>query len=62
MRTLRASLPPALFLFAACSFALAADAPGLKAALPFAEDDYPGTMKQAKAKKLPVFIEAWAPW
>jgi hypothetical protein len=62
VRAVRSSLPAALFLLAAGSFALAADASGPKAVLPFAEDDYPGAMKQAKAKKLPVFIEAWAPW
>ena len=35
---------------------------GGKAMLPFIEDDYPKAMAEARAKKLPVFVEAWAPW
>jgi hypothetical protein len=61
VRRIRASLPAALFLLAASS-ALAADAAGPGAVLPFSEDDYPAAMKRAQGKKLPVFIEAWAPW
>lgn len=30
--------------------------------LPFIEDDYSKALKEAKLKKLPLFIEAWAPW
>lgn len=30
--------------------------------LPFMEDDYPGAMALARSKKLPIFVEAWAPW
>ncbi len=30
--------------------------------LPFIEDDYPKALAEARAKKLPLFIEAWAPW
>lgn len=33
-----------------------------KSVLPFHEDDYPGALAEARAKKLPIFIEAWAPW
>ena len=33
-----------------------------KTALPFIEDDYGKALAEAKAKKLPLFIEAWAPW
>jgi hypothetical protein len=33
-----------------------------RSALPFIEDDYPKAMAEAKSKKLPVFVEAWAPW
>jgi hypothetical protein len=42
---------------------LAASAP-LTAAptLPFIEDDYPKALAEARARKLPLFIEAWAPW
>jgi len=51
---------------------LAADAPAAaptasavqktKQILPFHEDDYAAALAEARAKKLPLFIEAWAPW
>ena len=31
-------------------------------ALPFIEDDYPKALAEARAKKLPIFVETWAPW
>jgi hypothetical protein len=30
--------------------------------LPFIEDDYPRARAEARASKLPLFVEAWAPW
>ena len=30
--------------------------------LPFVQDDYAKALEQARARKLPLFIEAWAPW
>lgn len=30
--------------------------------LPFIEDDYPRALEVARQRKLPIFIEAWAPW
>ena len=30
--------------------------------VPFVEDDYPKAIALAKQRKLPVFIEGWAPW
>src|SRR5262245_52182088 len=30
--------------------------------LPFIHDDYAKAIAEAKAKHLPVFVEAWAPW
>ncbi len=33
-----------------------------KRGLPFIEDDYPRALAQARERKLPLFIEAWAPW
>lgn len=30
--------------------------------LPFIEDDYTKAVARAKAKNVPVFVEAWAPW
>ena len=42
---------------------LAAAAPLLAASnLPFVEDDYARALGEARARKLPLFIEAWAPW
>ena len=31
-------------------------------ALPFISDDYPGALAEARSKKLPIFVESWAPW
>ena len=31
-------------------------------ALPFIEDDYPKARALARSKRLPIFVEAWAPW
>jgi hypothetical protein len=31
-------------------------------ALPFVADDYAKALAEARAQKLPLFIEAWAPW
>jgi hypothetical protein len=42
--------------------ASAAGATAPRSAVPFIEDDYPGALAQARAKKLPIFVEAWAPW
>jgi hypothetical protein len=41
---------------------LLALAPAPKTALPFIEDDYGRALAEARAKNLPLFIEAWAPW
>ena len=42
---------------------LAATAPLLASTnLPFVEDDYGKALAEARARKLPLFIEAWAPW
>lgn len=30
--------------------------------LPFIEDDYGRALAEARSRKLPIFIEAWAPW
>ena len=30
--------------------------------LPFIEDDYGKALAEARAKKRPIFVEAWAPW
>ena len=41
---------------------LAASPAETKPALPFIENDYPAALAQARAKKLPIFADAWAPW
>jgi hypothetical protein len=30
--------------------------------LPFVEDDYGRALQEARARKLPIFADAWAPW
>lgn len=39
-------------------------APAARAAevLPFIEDDFAKAVATAKAKNVPIFVEAWAPW
>jgi hypothetical protein len=38
-------------------------APGVTAAgLPFIQDNYAAALSQAKQRKLPIFVEVWAPW
>ena len=51
---------PALGLLVAG--ALAAPAADIEKALPFVADDYGKALAEARSQKLPLFIEAWAPW
>lgn len=30
--------------------------------LPWIEDDYTRAVAEAKARKVPIFVESWAPW
>jgi hypothetical protein len=30
--------------------------------LPFVTDNYPKALAEAKQRKLPLFVEVWAPW
>ena len=55
------SLVPAVFTLLAAAGPLAA-ADSLDRALPFIADDYARALDEARAQKLPLFIEAWAPW
>ncbi len=41
---------------------LALAALGARAELPFIENDYKKAAAEAKAKNVPLFVEAWAPW
>lgn len=33
-----------------------------KPVLPWIEDDYARAVADAKARKVPMFVESWAPW
>jgi thioredoxin-like negative regulator of GroEL len=33
-----------------------------KEVVPFIENDFSKAVSQAKAKKQPIFVDAWAPW
>jgi hypothetical protein len=46
----------------AAAVLLFALAPGNPRAVPFIEDNYTKALAEARVKKLPLFIEAWAPW
>ncbi|MBI5836884.1 MAG: hypothetical protein HZB25_06555 [Candidatus Eisenbacteria bacterium] len=35
---------------------------GPPSVLPWIHDDYAGALKQARARKVPMIVEAWAPW
>ena len=56
MRSLRPHFfaPVAVLLFSVASEA--------RASLPFVEDDYARALAQARARNVPIFLEAWAPW
>jgi hypothetical protein len=57
---MRTALLPLACLAAACATARPAPAP--HEVLPFIEDDYGRALAEAKAKQLPLFVDAWAPW
>jgi hypothetical protein len=57
-----AGLSAALLATEVRAAVLPAAAPAKKSALPFIEDDYPRALAEARAKKRPIFVEAWAPW
>jgi hypothetical protein len=33
-----------------------------RAGLPWINDNYPKALAEAKQRKLPIFVEVWAPW
>jgi hypothetical protein len=55
-------IAPVLALALLAAPAVARGAADLDKALPFVVDDYAKALSEARAQKLPLFIEAWAPW
>lgn len=49
-------------LLAALVALAAAPAPESTSAVPFVPDDYAKALAEARARKLPLFVECWAPW
>ena len=56
---MRAMKPLAIVTLA---MVMSAGAGHAKEVLPFIEDDYTRAVARAKAKNVPIFVEAWAPW
>ncbi len=54
-------LIPIVLAAAAPVFATPAT-PAEKPVLPWVEDDYAKALAEARARKVPIFAEAWAPW
>jgi hypothetical protein len=54
------SLTPAVLALGL--IATSAAAAEVEKALPFIADDYAKALAEARAQRLPLFIEAWAPW
>lgn len=56
----------ALLLCSLALWACASSGPQVKSApaggLTFIEDDFPAALALAKEKKLPLFVDGWAPW
>ena len=60
MKVLR--LLSALVLLSTAASALGAGATSHSGRLPFVDDDYARAIRDARARGVPVFVEAWAPW
>ena len=48
--------------FRAAATKRASRAPAVASVLPWIEDDHSRAVAEAKARKLPIFVESWAPW
>jgi hypothetical protein len=59
---MRTSLQGPLLAVVAASLLAGAAPVETRGVLPFIADDYPAALAQARARKLPIFVEAWAPW
>ena len=53
---------PTLLGFALLGLASAAPSKPAHSVLPFIHDDYPRALAEARARKVPIFIETSAPW
>jgi hypothetical protein len=60
------ALPVIALLCAGWVPARGSNAPAAKPAaspvLPWIDDDYSRALAEARARKLPIFVESWAPW
>jgi hypothetical protein len=56
------SLTSLLVAAALAGPAVAGAATAPTAPLPWIEDDYAKAVAEAKSRKVPIFLEAWAPW
>ena len=64
-RFLLAALAAAAFVLAGSpqAFAKTTASPAyLKPVVPFIENDYTRALAEARSRKVPLFVEAWAPW
>ncbi len=59
--SLRRALSAALFAAAACAGAGTPPAPA-SSVLPWIDDDYGRALSEARARRVPIFAELWAPW
>jgi len=66
MRAMRARSVSAIRLLCALGALLPGGASGAatspRIVLPFIADDYTKAVAEARARKVPLFIESWAPW
>ena len=49
------------FIAASLALALGAAQPS-PPVVPYLVDDYPKALAEARARQVPIFIDAWAPW
>jgi hypothetical protein len=61
MRRLARALPAFALVAGGCAGPPAEDAPP-GPVLPWIADDYPAALAEARARKLPLFVDSWAPW
>jgi hypothetical protein len=64
MKPFRMSSAVLLFSTALSSAAAASGAagPARSTRLSFIEDDYTRAVAEARSRRVPIFVEAWAPW